>query len=219
MLFARASSREQSPFSLGSGTWWKEAADLSNTALFSCHWHHKCAAQAYFKLHLNERNHWKNYHWLHTYIKAPPSVQSPAVRSGWEENWMKSRANEFSGNTTGLWFSFNPPLILNMEGKMSAVPTTPPLKEIISQIKLSKVQGKNSRTRVIFFTLPLLQLVLIYCMQFYILKKKEKKRSKTSHLWRGKYIYIYVSPSQNFLLILVVYKINSFLKQLFWAYF
>lgn len=75
---------------------------------------------------------------------------------------------------------------------MFAVPTTPPLKEIISQIKLSKVQGKNSRTRVIFSTLPLLQLVLIYCMQFYILKKKRKKEAKLA-IYEGENIYICIS--------------------------
>lgn len=76
---------------------------------------------------------------------------------------------------------------------MSAVPATPPLKEIISQIKLSKVQGKNSRTRVIFFTLPLLQLVLIYCMQFYILKKKKKKKKEAKlAIYEGENIYIYM---------------------------
>lgn len=75
---------------------------------------------------------------------------------------------------------------------MSAVPATPPLKEIISQIKLSKVQGKNSRTRVIFSTLP---LVLIYCMQFYILKKKEKKEAKLA-IYEGENIYICISLSK-----------------------
>lgn len=83
-----------------------------------------------------------------------------------------------------------------MEGKMFAVPTTPPLKEIISQIKLSKVQGKNSRTRVIFSTLPLLQLVLIYCMQFYILKKKRKKEAAKLAIYEGENIYICISLSK-----------------------